>query len=107
MYYQELLDLGFERNDTLSNDDVFFRQHGYRCYWLEYTLFKLGKPGNEKVHIIIEWFPWKNKFEMITYIKSDVESRKEITKEEMETIVKVNKRSGDLPNDYVNYPMAC
>ena len=108
MRYQKLLDMGFKRNDIFANDPVFFKKHGYNCYWLEYRLYQKG-PGKmctddcPEVYIFIEWDPTEDKFRLITHEKSDITSTKEITPEEMEVLVAISKRTGDIPKDTDTY----
>lgn len=80
--YKELLDLGFTRIDIFANDPVFFNQHGYECFWLEFIFFK-----KKKSMLYIHWYPETGKFELISSHKSDILSRFDITEKEALTMV--------------------
>jgi hypothetical protein len=98
--YKKLLDRGFKRNDILSNDSGWFNQHGYPCFWLEREIFR-----NKKEVIHIEWEPTKGKLELIaTHDEKDIVSRREITEDEMNVLIEVFERSGNIPEP-VNYNM--
>lgn len=98
--YNDLLKMGFKRNETLANDSMWFNQHGYHCFWLEKEIFK-----NKKEVIHIEWEPTEGKIELIaTHDDRDIVSRREITEGEMRTLIDVFKRTGNIPEP-VNYNM--
>jgi hypothetical protein len=100
LMYNDLLKMGFKRNDILENDSMWFNQHGYRCFWLEKEIFR-----NKKEVIHIEWEPTKGKLELIaTHDEKDIVSRREITEGEMRTLIDVFERSGNIPEP-VNYNM--
>lgn len=107
MRYKELLGMGFKRNDILANDSLFFNQHGFACFWLEYKLYQKGSGEDPKVYIFIEWEPTENRFYLKTHEKTDVTSNKEISFDEMKVLVSVNKRTGDLPTKDFRYTHAC
>lgn len=90
MNYKQLLDLGFVRNDTLRDDKVYFDQHGFECFWLEYILYNNG------VTMLIMWYPLNSKFVFLTYYKGTETGRREITSDEMMTLINVFNRQGDI-----------
>lgn len=95
MLYKELIDLGFERDETLSNDPVFYNHHGFECFWLEKILHK-----NKKESVYIHWHPENGKMELITcHNDADITSRREIMEDELKVLVEVFDRSGSLPKE--------
>ena len=100
MKYKQLIDMGFKRVEIFSDDQVFLDEHGYECFWLEKTLYKKGNQ-----HVYVEWEPTKGKMELITCHKeAKITSRREITADEMKTLVTIFAREGDLPEP-MNYTM--
>lgn len=95
MDYIDLIELGFQRNDCLSNDTVFFNKCGYNHFTLDYFLFK-----NDGVEIIIEYVPYNIKYEMVVYKNSNVINRREVSEQEAVSLIEIFKRSGNL--DYLN-----
>ena len=58
--YQELIDLGFERENI--NDSVFEDQHGYECFYVTKHLTK---------YIVLDWDSTTQKIELVRYDKKD------------------------------------
>lgn len=88
MNYNDLLRLGFERDDQFSGDDQFFNKHGYNCFWLEKYLIK-----NQ---LYIHWYPENGKLELILRKKENILSRREITEKELSALCDVFEREGDI-----------
>lgn len=97
MKYKDLLNLGFKRNDCLKGDTVWFDEYGYECFFLEKTLFKA-----KGFKVKLEWMPDDGKIELIEYRKHNVISRREITGDELKTIIKVLEREGDIETRNIN-----
>lgn len=55
--HEGVKDLGFERHE--GNDPVWFREHGYKYFWMQKTLSKtlIPKGKNKWLKIIAEWSP--------------------------------------------------
>ena len=87
--YKELIEKGFKRNDMFSDDDIFYKKNGYKCFWLEYIL--LNAQGHE---VQIQWDPSTGIFDLrhSTESSGDVHTYKRLYVEEVEMLTDIYSR---------------